>query len=306
MKIGVTGATGFVGQRLVELAIGDGDEVVAFTRSSSSTAGRLPSVDALSVREWDYGSGPPPAGTFAELDAVIHLAGENVAGGRWTAKRKQRIRDSRVNSTRHVVDGIEQESASDRPALISASAIGFYGPRGDEDVTESDGAGNDFLADVCVAWEKEAQRAADLGVREARVRVGVVLGHGGGALVPLVRAFKLFAGGPMGNGRQWMSWVHLEDVARLFLHAARQSDVAGALNGTAPEPERNRDLARALGKALRRPSFLPAPGFGLRLLIGEFAEVLLSGQRVLPKRTVESGFTFGYPQLTAALAELFR
>lgn len=305
MKVGITGGTGFIGRRVVELLDGP---VRVFSRDAARALASFPPRvrERVEVIEWDCAALPAPAGALTGLDAVIHLAGENVAGRRWSPLVKRRIRDSRVLSTRHLIEALRDVPAgSERPrVLVCASAIGFYGPRGEEDVDEDAAPGSDFLADVCVDWEAEAQRAELHGVREVRVRVGIVLGPGGGALAPMLAAFKMFAGGPVGSGRQWMAWIHRDDVARLFIHAARNEAVRGAVNGTAPLPVRNRDFARALGRVLGRPALLPAPHFGLRLLLGEFADVLVTGQKVVPRRTLESGFKFHHPELEEALREV--
>ena len=237
------------------------------------------------------------------MEAVFHLAGESVAEGRWTAAQKARIRDSRVVGTRNLVQGIAQ--VSDRPrVLVSASAVGYYGDRGEEELTESASPGRDFLADVCVAWEKEALAAEKLGVRVVTERTGIVLGAGGGALAKMLTPFKLGAGGPLGNGRQWMPWVHVSDLARLYLHAAEHESIRGPMNAVAPHPVRNSEFTKALGRQLRRPAFMPAPYLGLRLLFGEFAQVLFASQRVVPQVALDTGFTFQYPDIAAALKEI--
>jgi uncharacterized protein (TIGR01777 family) len=237
------------------------------------------------------------------VDTVFHLAGESVAEGRWTVAQKQRIRDSRVLGTRHLVQAIRQASA--RPAvLVSASAVGYYGNRGDDELTESAPAGRDFLAEVCAAWEEEALAAQTFGVRVVTARTGIVLGAGGGALGKMLLPFKLGAGGPLGSGKQWMPWVHVTDLARLYHHAATAAAINGPMNAVAPNPVRNSEFTRALGRQLHRPAFLPAPYFGLRLAFGEFAQVLFDSQRVIPKVALESGFTFQYPEIAVALKEI--
>jgi uncharacterized protein (TIGR01777 family) len=305
MKYAITGATGFVGSRIVEMLLdGPDSAVLVFTRDPARARGVFPERPGrIELAAWDYAASPPPAGSLDGVDAVIHLAGENVGLKRWTAAQKRRIRESRVLSTRNVIAGLTR--ASRKPSvLVCASAVGFYGPRGDDELDETAAAGDDYLADVCQDWESEAERAALHGVREVRLRIGVVLGPGGGALKPLLLAFKMFAGGPVGNGRQWMSWIHRDDLARLFIHAARTESLKGPVNGTAPHPVRNKEFARTLGRVLHRPALLPAPRLGLRLLLGEFADVLVTGQRVLPRKALESGFAFQYPELEAALRQV--
>ena len=305
MKYAITGATGFVGSRLVEALLEDpGSRILAFSRDPLRAREALPSPPGrVELAAWDYAASPPPEGSLDGVDAVIHLAGENVGLKRWTPAQKKRIRESRVLSTRNLITGLTR--ASRKPSvLVCASAIGFYGPRGDDELDETAHAGDDYLADVCEDWEAEAERASLHGVREVRLRIGVVLGPDGGALKPLLLAFKLFAGGPVGNGRQWMSWIHRDDLVRLFVHAARTPSMSGPLNGTAPHPVRNKEFARTLGRVLHRPAFLPAPRLGLRVLLGEFADVLVTGQRVVPRKALESGFEFRYPELEGALRQV--
>jgi hypothetical protein len=298
MKALVTGATGFVGPRLLRLL----DRPVVLSRDADrarATIGHL--VDRI-VR-WDPMQGPPPPEAFAGIDAVLHLAGESVAEGRWTAAQKARIRDSRVVGTRNLVQGIAQ--AAQKPAvLVSASAVGYYGNRGDEELTESASPADDFLAQVCVDWEREALAAEKLGVRVVTARTGIVLGAGGGALGKMLFPFKLGAGGPLGNGRQWMPWIHVADLARLYVHAAETAAIRGAMNAVAPNPVRNSEFTKALARQLHRPAFMPAPYFGLRLAFGEFAQVLFASQRVIPRVALESGFVFQYPEIAGALREI--
>jgi uncharacterized protein (TIGR01777 family) len=226
-----------------------------------------------------------------------------VAARRWSDAQKRRIRDSRVQSTRSLIEGLQSARSKPR-ALVCASAIGYYGPRGDEEVDEDAPPGGDFLADVCRDWETEARRAGLHGTREVRIRVGIVLGPGGGALKKLLPAFRMFAGGPIGSGKQWMSWIHRDDIARLFLHAARSPGVNGPLNGVAPRPVRNAEFAKVLGRVLKRPAVVPTPRLALRLVVGEFADVLATGQRVIPRKTLESGFEFRFEELEPALREI--
>ena len=298
MKTLVTGGTGMVGPRLLRML----DQPVVLSRNPERAREKVGHLAGRIIR-WDPMAGPPPAEAFAGVEAVFHLAGESVAEGRWTAAQKARIRDSRVVGTRNLVQGIAQ--VSDRPrVLVSASAVGYYGDRGEEELTESASPGRDFLADVCVTWEKEALAAEKLGVRVVTERTGIVLGAGGGALAKMLTPFKLGAGGPLGNGRQWMPWVHVSDLARLYLHAAEHESIRGPMNAVAPHPVRNSEFTKALGRQLRRPAFMPAPYLGLRLLFGEFAQVLFASQRVVPQVALDTGFTFQYPDIAAALKEI--
>ena len=277
MNITISGASGFIGQHLLK---------------SLAEAGHSP--HALSRHE-------PPAESLLEADAIIHLAGEPVAQ-RWTAEAKRRIRESRVMGTRRLVEALAMLPR--RPeALICASAIGYYGSRGDEVLTESSAPGSGFLPEVCVAWEKEAQAAEAFGIRVVRVRTGVVLGAGGGALARMLPPFRMGVGGRLGNGRQWMSWIHQEDLVALFQFAV-ESQIRGALNAVAPHPVTNSDFTRELARTLGRPAVFPVPGFALRLLFGEMAEVLLASQRVAPAAAEAAGFHFRFPQLAPALESL--
>jgi hypothetical protein len=298
MKALVTGATGFVGPRLLRLL----DRPVVLSRDPERARAALGSL-AGRVLRWDPLQGPPPADAFEGVDTVLHLAGESVSAGRWTAAQKARIRDSRVVGTRHLVQGLAQARSGPR-TLVSASAVGYYGDRGDEELTEAAAPGGDFLAGVCVEWEREALVAADHGVRVVTARTGIVLGAGGGALAKMLPPFKLGGGGPLGNGRQWMPWIHVADLARLYLHAAETTSIVGPMNAVAPEPVRNSEFTKALGRQLHRPAFLPAPYLGLRLLFGEFAQVLFASQRVIPRVALDTGFVFQFPEIAAALREI--
>jgi uncharacterized protein (TIGR01777 family) len=294
----VTGGTGFVGPRLLRML----DHPTVVTRNPDRARQSIGHLAGRIIR-WDPREGPPPAEAFEGVDAVFHLAGESVAEGRWTAAQKATIRDSRVIGTRHLVQGIVQ--AARKPAvLVSASAVGYYGDRGDEELTESAAPAHDFLADVCIDWEKEALAAGEVGVRVVTARTGIVLGSGGGALAKMLTPFKLGAGGPLGSGRQWMPWVHVSDLARLYMHAAETASIRGPMNAVAPNPVRNSEFTKALGRQLHRPAFMPAPYLGLRLLFGEFAKVLFASQRVIPKVATDTGFVFQYPEIAAALREI--
>ena len=233
----------------------------------------------------------------------MHLAGESVAEGRWTTAQKARIRDSRVIGTRNLVQGIGQATHKPR-VLVSASAVGYYGDRGDEELTESAPPADDFLAQVCIEWEREALAAEAMGVRVALARTGIVLGAGGGSLAKMLTPFKLGAGGPLGSGRQWMPWIHVADLARLYLHAADTASITGPMNAVAPNPVHNSEFTKLLARQLHRPAFMPAPYLGLRLVFGEFAQVLFASQRVIPKVALDTGFVFQYPELAGALREI--
>ncbi len=294
MRTLVTGATGFVGRRLVGRL-----ERPAVLSRDPEQARRVLGGDVQAFR-WDPEAGPPPAESLEGVDVVFHLAGEPIAAGRWTADRKQRIRDSRVQGTRRLVAALEAATARPR-ALVSASAVGFYGDRGEEVLDESAAPGNDFLAEVCRDWEAEAGRARALGVRVVTSRTGIVLGEAGGALARMLLPFKLGLGGRLGSGRQWMPWIHIDDLVGLLLHAAERSDIDGPLNAVGPAPVTNLEFTRTLAAVLRRPAIFPVPEFGLRLAFGEMASVLLASQRVTPRVAETTGYSFRYTTLDAAL-----
>ena len=298
MKALITGATGLIGRRLV----GRLQRPVVLSRNVERATETLGDA-AGPIHTWNPSSQPAPAEAFEDVDVVFNLAGESVGEGRWTKSKKKRIFDSRALGTRHLVETINR---LDRPpsVLVSASAIGFYGPCGDEVLDESAPAGDDFPAQVCQAWEAEATAARDAGLRVVCARIGVVLATGGGALSKMLTPFKLGLGGRLSHGRQITPWVHVDDVVSLLLHAAKTEAIDGPMNATAPAPVTNREFTRVLARVLRRPALFPVPAFAIRLLIGEFAEAVLASQRVVPKRAQETGFEFQYPQLEGALRAL--
>ena len=293
----VTGATGFIGRALCAALKERGQGFTALGRRPEKAKAALPGVK--DVWRWRPKMEPAPVASIQGAGAIVHLAGESVAG-RWNAQKKRAIRESRVVGTRHLVEAIG-EAKSKPGVLVCASAVGYYGDRGEEELTEEAGPGSDFLAEVCQAWEAEAQRAAEVGVRVVMLRTGIVLGLGGGALKQMLLPFKLGLGGPLGNGKQWMPWVHVDDVVGVIFHAIEHANVSGPVNITAPAPVRNREFTKTLAGVLRRPAFLPAPALGLKILLGEFGSVLLASQRVLPKRIQESGYAFRHPDLEAVL-----
>ena len=299
MRALVTGATGLVGGKLLSRL----ERPVVLSRNASKATGRL-GRDDVTVLAWDAVREPAPAAAFEGIDAVFHLAGESVAQGRWTADKKARIRDSRVDGTRNLVSALRALARPPR-VLVSASAVGYYGDRGDEILDETAAPGSDFLAEVCVAWEGESQLAAQAGIRVVTVRIGIVLSQDGGALPKMLTPFRLGLGSPLGSGRQWMPWIHIDDLVSLLLLAAEREDIEGPLNATAPNPATNRDFTKALGRAVRRPTFLPAvPAAVLRWSVGEFADVLLASTRAVPHRLPEAGYTFAHPHLEEALRSL--
>jgi uncharacterized protein (TIGR01777 family) len=277
MTIAVTGATGFVGVALTKLLEKRGH-----------------AVRPISLR------GTVRAEDLAGCEGVVHLAGESVSQ-RWTAAARKRIMDSRVEGTRKLVAAMREHPPN---VLVSASAIGYYGSRGDEILTEESPPAHDFLGELAVAWEREALEAEKLGVRVVRLRIGVVLGRDGGALAKMVPPFRFGVGGRLGDGKQWISWIHRDDLCDMILFALRESTLRGVLNGTSPHPVRNIELTKALGRALHRPAILPLPAFALKLMFGEMAQMLLYSERVLPEAAQRAGFEFRYPDLAAALVQI--
>jgi uncharacterized protein len=301
MKVTVTGATGMIGRRLVEELLARGDAVTVLSRdaerASRTFSGR---VDA---QRWaDPRHEQPPAAALAGHDGVVHLLGEPVAQ-RWTASAKREIRDSRVLGTRNLVAALRAlEEGAERPeVLVSQSASGFYGPRGDEHVDESEPAGGDFLARVCVEWEATARAAQAPGTRVAITRTGVVLSESGGALAKMLPPFKLGVGGPVAGGRQYVPWIHADDVVGGLVHCLDSADATGPVNLTAPEPVTNAGLSKALGRVLRRPAVAPVPALAVKALYGQMAQIVTTGVRAVPRRLGELGYEFRQPDLDAAL-----
>jgi uncharacterized protein (TIGR01777 family) len=297
MKIVLTGATGLVGPRIVRALTARGDDVVVLSRNPDKAKQAL-GVDAVA---WNPEREPAPAAALAGADAVVHLAGAPVAQ-RWTEEAKRHILVSREAGTRNLVAGLRATPEHERPeTLVSTSAVGYYGKHGDEPVPEDTPPGVDFLADVCVRWEREAQEAAELGMRVAIVRTGIVLDAHGGALATMLTPFKLGVGGPVAGGRQYMPWIHLDDLVDLYLAALDDPGWSGPYNGAAPAPATNAAFSKALGAALHRPAVAPIPAFVLKLRFGGMAELVTDGQRAVPERALAAGFSFTHPDLDEAL-----
>ena len=295
MKIILTGATGFIGRRLAAHLARQGHEIACLSRRAASRPGWY---------AWDPESGPPPQEALLGAGAVMHLAGEPVAQ-RWSADVKRRIRSSRVQGTRSLLRALGALPV--RPGvLVCASAIGYYGSRGDEILPESAAPGCGFLSEVCIEWERAAQAATELGLRAVSLRIGVVLDPGGGALAQMLPLFRAGLGGPIAGGQSWMSWIHLHDLVRMIAWAVENPAVAGPVNAVAPNPVRNADFTHALGLALRRPAFFPVPALALKLLYGEMAGIVLASLRVAPERAWKAGFQFDWPELGPALRDLLR
>jgi hypothetical protein len=300
MKILITGATGLIGKAITQSLVRDGHQVVVLSRRPAST---INSTGVTAFR-WEPEYEFPPAEAWEGVEAVIHLAGEPVAG-RWTTERKRRIRDSRVIGTRNLVAGMK-ESVTPPGVLIASSAVGFYGDRGDEILNESSGPGRGFLSEVCLEWEAENARAQEVGIRVAQARIGVVLSPTGGALEKMLPPFRLCLGGRLGSGRQWFPWIHVDDIVGIFRHALTSPAVKGAINGVAPGIVTNEEFTRELAAILRRPVFFPVPEFALRIALGEMAELALASQRVVPQVALDTGYQFKYPNLRPAIEALLR
>ncbi len=305
MRIIITGGTGLIGSKLAQRLAAANYDVIILSRNPGKTTG-LPA--GIKAAKWD-GQTAEGWGHLADgAKAIINLAGASIAGdgfipSRWTDKRKKLIMDSRVKAGQAVVAAVH--AAANKPELVvQSSAVGYYGPHGDETLSEATGPGQDFLAQVCQAWERSAQPVVEQGVRLVIIRTGVVLSTQGGAFPLLLLPHKLFVGGPMGSGKQYLPWIHLEDEVRAIQFLIENSQAQGVYNLCAPEPVTNRQMSRAIGQAISRPSFMPVPGFALKLLLGEAASLVLDSQRQVPQRLVQSGFTFSHPDLLPAIRQL--
>ncbi len=301
MRALITGATGFVGRRLLSRL---DQPAVVLSRNAAKAEHSLARFGVRAF-DWDAENQPAPAEAFEGVDVVFHLAGEPVAEGRWTKEKKIRLRESRVAGTRNLVQTLGQLQHQPR-VLISASAVGYYGDRGDDLLTEDASPREDFLGEICMSWERESHAARLAGIRVVNPRIGIVLGEKGGALGKMLLPFKLGVGSPLGNGKQYMPWIHLDDLVSQLLFAAERESISGPLNATAPHPVTNLEFTKTLGKVLSRPTFMPAPPtFVLKIIIGEFANVLLQSQRAVPQKSLDAGFRFQYPDLEPALRQIF-
>lgn len=297
MKILVTGSTGLVGSVLLPFLAAKGHECVRLVRSAPGGPGEI---------RWDPAAGALDPNSLADFEGVVHLAGENIAQGRWTKEKKARIRRSRVEGTRLLAEAIAK-SPNPPKVLVSASAVGYYGDRGEESLTEESLSGKGFLAEVCQEWEKSAESAAARGVRVVNPRIGVVLSSKGGALSKMVVPFKMGVGGKVGSGNQYMSWIHLDDLIAVITHALVTDSLRGPVNATSPNPVTNLEFTGALGKVLSRPTIFPLPAFAAKLVLGEMAEeLLLASQRAIPARLAAQGFQFRFPEIQAALQDVLR
>ncbi len=304
MEVTVTGASGLIGRSLVSALISRGEQVTVLSRDPKSARAKLPA--GVRSERWDPLSEAAPGGALEGRDAIVHLAGAPVAQ-RWSETAKQAIRESRVTGTTNLMAGLRTlEPAALPGVLISSSAIGYYGHHGIEPIDEEAPAGAGFLADVCRDWEAAARAAGELGLRNVQVRTGVVLDRNGGALAKMLPPFRLGVGGPVAGGHQYVAWIHLDDVVEMMLAALSDERWSGPFNATAPEPVTNRELSHALGAALHRPAILPVPGFALRVLYGEMAEIVTTGVRAVPAKALVLGYRFAHPELREALAAALR
>lgn len=306
MKVAIAGATGFVGTRLVQRLHKEGHQIIILTRNTTSAGRNFPAQTFPNVEIVAYA--PTTSGAWQDViagcDGVVNLAGEPIAETRWTPEHKREILNSRQLGTQKIVEAIAK--ANPKPTvLVNASAIGYYGTSETATYDENSVSGQDFLAQVCQAWEAEAQKVRELGVRLVILRLGIVLGLGG-ALGKMITPFKLYAGGPIGSGRQWFSWIHIDDLVNLIVQALTKSQLEGVYNATAPNPVRMNDLSQTMGQVMNRPSWLPVPAFALEALLGDGAIVVLEGQQVLPKRALEAGIKYQYPNLQPALQEILK
>lgn len=300
MRVTVTGATGLIGSALVAALCERDVEVTVLSRDAERARERL----GVSTVAWDPMREPAPAGALTNRDAVVHLAGEKLAQ-RWSGEAKRAIRESRVHGTRHLVEGLRKARVAPR-LLVSGSAVGYYGRHGEEPLDEDSPSGIGFLAETCLAWEAQAQAAVELGVRVMLLRTGLVLDRRGGALAKMLPPFQMGIGGPVAGGRQYVSWVHCDDLVGMIVAALEDERWAGPVNATAPMPVTNRELSKELGRALHRPAVMPVPAVALRLLYGEMAELVTTGQRVMPAKALVLGYRHRHPDLAEALESALR
>ncbi len=303
MKIVITGATGLIGRSLCERLTNRGDEVTGFTRDVDKAKNLLPQVKNLV--EWDYKNPDKWQNEINNVDAVIHLAGANLFGKRWNENYKRRILESRQISTRNLVNAIA--NVRNKPStFICSSAVGIYGNRGDQTLTEKSAPGNDFLGQVCKTWEEEAAKVESCGMRRVSIRTGIVLSTKEGALKQMLLPFKLFVGGPLGNGRQWFPWIHIDDLINTFLFSLDNPNINGAVNGVSPNPVSMNEFAKTLGKVLHRPSFFKVPVFALKIVLGEFANSINTSIKAIPEKLNQNNFNFKNGKLESALNNLLK
>jgi uncharacterized protein len=300
-KITITGATGLIGTALCYALVNRGDEVTVFTRDVASAKNSLGA--AMNYVKWDYINPIAWQDSLKDQDAVIHLAGANLFGKRWTEKYKKIIYKSRELSTRNLVSALRIVPNKVK-VLISSSGVGYYGPRGEEILTEKSNLGNDFLANVCDVWEREAKKVNQFGIKSTMLRQGIVLSNKGGALTKFLPPFKFFIGGALGNGRQWFPWIHIDDLIAIYLFILDNTEISGPVNAVSPENVRMNEFAKTLGRILRRPSIFKVPEFVLKILVGDAASTIVSSQRVIPQKLIDHDFKFKFENLDEALRDL--
>jgi len=299
MNVLIFGGTGFLGRNLTKELISNGYQVAVITRNQKITANKV--EGDVKLIEWDNSSSLSSAYDFKEFDVVINFAGESIGNHRWTESVKQEILNSRINTTRFIVNAINDGIINPK-VLINASAVGYYGSRQDDKITENEGPGQDFLAGVCRKWEAEAYKVQNELTRVVTIRTGIVLGSQG-ALTAMVIPFKFYVGGPLGKGNQWLPWIHIQDLIRMIRYIIEHDEVTGPVNGTAPEPVRMEGFIKILGEVLKRPSWFPVPEFLLKIALGQMSEMLLHGQRAIPQKISDVGFEFKFPNLRSALVD---
>ncbi|MDQ3019725.1 MAG: TIGR01777 family oxidoreductase [Bacteroidota bacterium] len=300
-KILITGATGLIGRQIVNDLYGKGADIKIISTNKDNAKKLFQEQPDIETFNWSEFNNPEKLSEIIEdVDVIINLSGANVGDKRWTEKFKKEIYDSRVETTTLIVNAVRM--CDKKPeCLINASAVGIYGFRGDETLSEDSGLGNDFLAKLCIDWEAAALKVNNYGVRVVTMRSGIVLAKDDGALKKMITPFKFFIGGHQGSGRQWFSWIHIDDMVKLYIFALENDNLSGPVNGTSPNPVTNDTLAKSIGKILKRPAVFHVPGFALKIAVGEFAENLLSGQKVYPAKAIEAGFKFKYPEIEEAL-----
>jgi len=304
MKVLITGGTGFIGSVVTKKLIERGDKVLLLTRDEKRARKRF-TLPGISVFEYDFKPDSLiPVETLDDIDAIINMAGEPIFTGRWTYEKKKLISESRINTTKQIVDSISMMEGKKPEVLINASAVGYYGFSDDTKLTEDSPNGKDYLAQVCGQWEAEALKASSLGVRVVVLRTGIVLDKDGGALKKMLLPFKFYLGGPIGSGKQYFSWIHIEDMSDLYIQALDDSDLRGPVNATAPSPVTMRQLSSIIGKRLKKPSWFPIPAFIAKMVIGESAQVVVNGQRVIPKKLLTTGFPFKYIEIASAIKSI--
>lgn len=300
-RIIITGATGLIGKKLADALISRGDELIVFSRDTKKAKSISPT--GVECVEWNYQRPDQWKSKLENADAVVHLAGINLFAKRWNEKFKKEVIDSRKVSTKNLVEAIT--SRANKPEVfISASGIGYYGDCGDKILNEDSPLGKDFLADICEVWESESRRTGEFGIRNVQIRTGLVLSTQDGALKKMLLPFKFFIGGPLGNGKQWASWLHIDDIVAIYLHAIDNQNISGAVNAASPNPVRMKEFAKTLAKILHRPSLFPVPKFALKIVVGEAAEVVTASQRVDVKKLLSSGYKFKFEMLEEALRDL--